>query len=186
MKKKFGIIPVCLIVLSIFLYQPTSASACSCEMPPPVEKEFSRSHAVFRGEVIGVKENRWPFGGSGKSVYFEVKETWKGISETEVVITTGIGGGDCGIPFTTGQEYIVYANLSDMYGNKSLTSIICGRTAEVGNAAEDIKSLGQGEIMTKEMDSVEGKWGTTSSFIVGVIFVAGLLAIFCWNKFKKV
>ncbi|KAA0965057.1 hypothetical protein FQ087_01700 [Sporosarcina sp. ANT_H38] len=113
-----------------------------------------------------------------------VKETWKGINKTEVTIATGSNDGDCGIPFVVGKEYLVFATLSDMYGDKSLTSIICDPTTELGNAAEGISILGQGQVPTQDVNSIDNR-----KMIVlisgGVVFIAGLVGFFGWYQSKK-
>ncbi|MBW9234790.1 hypothetical protein JQK62_21625, partial [Leptospira santarosai] len=77
---------------------------------------------------------------------FEVAETWKGVSESQVFIITGSGGGDCGYEFQVGQDYLVYATESTMYGNQAeLVTIICDRTTELGSAQEDLAVLGKGK-----------------------------------------
>ena len=185
MKKKRGLFSLlCLVLLPILFLKPVPVAACSCAMQPTVDEGFSRSQAVFSGEVIGIKDNSGLLGGHGKTVLFHVKETWKGINQTEVAIATGNGGGDCGIAFVEGKEYLVYASLSDMYGDKSLTSIICDPTTELGNAAEDIAILGQGQVPTQDVESVDN--GKMTVLIGGgVVFIAGLLGIFGWYRVKR-
>jgi len=153
-------------------------------MKPSVDKGFSRSQAVFSGEVIEIKDNNGLLGGHGKTVLFNVKETWKGINETEVTIATGSNDGGCGIAFVVGEEYLVYARLSEMYGDESLTSIICDPTTALGNATEDIAILGQGQVPTQDAKSVDN--GKTSVLIGGgVVFIAGLIGIFGWYLVKR-
>ncbi|WP_421102586.1 hypothetical protein ACOKXV_06575 [Sporosarcina psychrophila] len=185
MKKKFGLFPLlCLVLLLTLFLKPVPVAACSCVMKPSVDKGYSRSQAVFSGEVIGIKDNNGLLGRRGKTVQFNVKETWKGINETEVAIATGSSDGDCGIAFVVGEEYLVYARLSDMYGDESLTSIICDPTTELGNAAEDIAILGHGQVPTQDVKSVDN--GKSTVLIGGgVVFIAGLLAVFGWYRVKR-
>jgi hypothetical protein len=184
MKKKLSVFPFCLVILLMLFLKPLPIAACSCAIQPSVDEGFSHSQAVFSGEVTGKKENSRLSGGYGKTVYFKVNETWKGINETEVAISTGSGGGDCGIAFVEGKKYLVYASISDMYGDKSLTSIICSRTTELGNAAEDIDILGQGQVPTQDMKP--GEKGKTNVLIGGgVVFIVGLLGIFGWYRIKR-
>ena len=183
MGKKFVLLPICFIMLIVLINKPLPVSACSCMMHPPVEEAFSNSHAVFSGKVIGINERI--MGASGKSILFEVNETWKGVSETEIKIMTGLHDGDCGLPFVVGQEYLVYAQLSDMYGKNQLSSTICHRTTELGNAAEDIQILGQGQKPTDEV-SDNGENASSAMYIVAsIVFVIGLLSIFGWYILKK-
>ena len=82
----------------------------------------------FIGKVVDDRVKRSIKGYQSKSVLFDVTNTWKGVEQSQMIITTGQGGGDCGYDFKKGQEYLVYANESTMYGAKSLASTICDRT----------------------------------------------------------
>lgn len=184
MRKKLRVFPICLVILFTLFLKPVPATACSCAKEPSAEEGFSRSQAVFSGEVTRIKDNNGLFGGYGKTVIFKVKETWKGINETEVAIATGSGGGDCGIEFVVGKEYLVYASVSDIYGDKSLTSVICDPTKELGIAAEDIDILGQGQVLPHNVKPIDN--GKKTALIGGgVVFISGLLGIFLWYWMRR-
>lgn len=131
---------------------PTAASACSCAEPPGVEEELERSDAVFSGKAIEVDEKPALFSASTRTIIFQVGQIWKGIEQSQVEITTGQGGGDCGFKFNMGQEYLVYAVKSEMYGTNELITIICDRTAVLSQAQGDMAILGAGKVPTKEVD----------------------------------
>lgn len=130
---------------------PDVTSACKCAGVPSAESEFKRSKAVFSGKVLKI-EDKEVNDYLSKSILFEVTNTWKGVEESQIIITTGQGGGDCGFDFTEGQEYLVYANESDMYGEKSLITGICNRTNHMGSLMEDLKVLGAGQPPIKKVD----------------------------------
>ena len=111
MRKKILVTMMLSVVFSLISMSivPTTSYACSCAQPPSVEDELERSQAVFSGKVLEVKEQKNFSGYMKKRVLIEVAETWKGVSESQVIITTGSGGGDCGYEFQVGQEYLVYA-----------------------------------------------------------------------------
>lgn len=131
---------------------PGAASACSCEQPPGVAEELSRSDAVFSGKVISMEEKPVLFSAATRSVVFQVAKVWKGPANSQIKIKTGQGGGDCGINFSAGQEYLVYAVKSEMYGANELTTIICDRTAVLSQAQGDFAVLGEGQAPTQEVD----------------------------------
>ena len=58
----------------------------------------------------------------------------------EIVIETGLGGGDCGYDFRRGVDYIVYASKKPDGG---WTTGICTPTRLVENAAEELKYFHQ-------------------------------------------
>lgn len=124
-----------LILICIFIGSFASGvDACSCAENPKVEITLQQSEAVFSGKVVDVREKRTLNGYLSKSVLFDVMNTWKGVEQSQIIITTGLGGGDCGFDFKEGQEYLVYANESKMYGVKGLKAIICSRTSELNLA----------------------------------------------------
>ncbi|TQR21538.1 hypothetical protein [Psychrobacillus vulpis] len=143
---------ICLSFL--FMVFPNTAKACSCVESPSPEKALLQTEVVFRGKVMEIQESQEDNGYVTKGVLFEVLESWKGIDQSQVIIRTGSGGGDCGYPFVENAEYIVYANNSEMYGERTLTVITCSRTTEVstGNAEEDLASLGEGVLPTVQVN----------------------------------
>jgi len=181
MKKAMTLLAFIFMIVSF----PSQTSACSCANLPSVEDEFERSKAVFSGKVVDIKEKRSLKGYRTNSVLFEVTNTWKGVEQTQIIITTGQGDGDCGYPFKKGQEYLVYADDSNMYGATSLASVICDRTDILSTSQEDIEILGAGQPPIEEVNLSSQYnrnqlyiWATSAVVIVMVIF-------FIVNKRKK-
>ncbi|WP_088011490.1 hypothetical protein [Gottfriedia acidiceleris] len=125
------------------MLKPRVTFACSCVKEQPVQNEFSQSKAVFSGTVIDTKTTKF-LNPNYKKVLFEVSKTWKGINNSQVIIKTGKGDGDCGISFINGQNYLVYARASKMYGenSQSLTTTICDSTKEFSLSQKDLSILG--------------------------------------------
>ncbi|RIW34649.1 hypothetical protein D3H55_09035 [Bacillus salacetis] len=180
---------VLVLVSSIFIcftINPNPANACSCIEPLSVEDELARSEAVFSGKAVKVTDKEAGFRKSGlKRIIFEVHETWKGASDSQILITTGSGGGDCGIEFREGEDYLVYARQSDMYGGSGdLVTIMCDRTAKLTEAVEDMELLGEGSPPENVVDLQEKNirtlllWG-----VCGAAAVAGLVVV--ERKMKK-
>lgn len=162
---------------------PTAASACSCEQPPGVAEELSRSDAVFSGKVISIEEKPPLLSVPSKTVIFQVGRIWKGIEQSQVKITTGQGGGDCGFDFNMGQEYLVYAVKSNSYGLNSLSTIICDRTATLSQAQGDLPLLGEGQPPTKEVDLLNSNgW----LFPLAGFIVFAIIAFAVYRKRKKI
>lgn len=86
------------------------AVACSC--PEKSFNEFVKNAdeihfaTLEEARVIRVDPNHeWPFI-QGR---FEVRRTLKGVSRTgEMMLQTGLGGRDCGIPMSVAQTYIIF------------------------------------------------------------------------------
>ncbi|MGF7029904.1 hypothetical protein J2T17_000809 [Paenibacillus mucilaginosus] len=168
-------------ILNLFL--PSTGYACSCMRPQSVQAEFDRSEAVFAGRVLEVKEQRSFSGSLTKAVLFDVNRIWKGGQETQIMVHTGGGGGDCGYDFEEGRDYLVYANPSDMYGSKKLVTIICDLTKELVLAQEDAALLGEGRLPTEQVD-LKGIRSRTY-WIIG--FGAAVVAwFFCRVRRKRI
>lgn len=122
------------------------AEACSCMMGQQPCAAFGAASAVFVGTAteVRVKEaakskSREKLDWTPVVVRFAVLQPFQGVEGTEVEVTTGRGGGDCGYYFRRGESYLVYA-----YGGrdgKPLATGICTRTRPVSDASEDLEFL---------------------------------------------
>jgi hypothetical protein len=123
-----------LIILVFIVAQGTSAFACSCVRPgPTVEDALQGSDFVFMGQCISgeLKKVKDPDVGERYLVnfVFEIQRHIKGLSKNEkIVVETGIGFGDCGVPFRLGVSYLVYGH----FKNETLATHICTRTRIAG------------------------------------------------------
>ncbi|WP_174615289.1 hypothetical protein [Virgibacillus ihumii] len=184
MKKAMSLLAFIFIVIFIIGSFPSITSACSCAELPSVEEEFERSKAVFSGKVVDIKE-KWSLRGyTPKSVLFEVTNTWKGVEQSQIIITTGQGGGDCGYKFTQGKEYLVYANESTMYGAKTLVSTMCDRT-DVLSSSQDLEVLGEGKPPTEEVDLSAEHNGNQIYIRATVVVAIGIIMLFILVRRKK-
>jgi hypothetical protein len=179
---KLGV-QIVFMAMIFLLWNPMDASACSCIMPPPPEDALNEADAVFSGEVVEIIENGKFTKGYGKIVHIKVDEVWKGINDSEVVITTGNNDGDCGYPFEKGRNYLIYASKSDMYVNNSLSTTICNRTTQIASAAEDLKAIGEGQIATGHESNVEDE--QSLQWWVYVMILLAFTAVFAMYKVKK-
>lgn len=138
--------------------------------------------------MLKVKENQHFDGSRTKSVLFAVQNTWKGINETQVIITTGLGGGDCGYEFEEGKEYLVYAFESRMYSEEEkLVTIICDRTTLLNSAEEDLSILGEGKSPTKTVnleDELHKSRINPYLWFIPILLV-GFLAFWVWRRVKQ-
>jgi hypothetical protein len=169
----------------LLVYFPLPAYACDCVIPPSVETELSQSDAVFSGKVISIKEKRSAAGYAKKEIIFEVYQTWKGVEESQIKITTGQGGGDCGYHFVPDGEYLVYGRNSEMYGESQLSTGICDRTVDLAAANEGLKLLGKGDVPVKQVEIVSENMKGTIYIVVFVTFFIGIIGLLTWRKMKK-
>jgi len=176
---------VLLFMVSIFIGSfPSVASACSCAELPTAAEELERSKAVFSGKVLDIKDKRSAQGYVTKSVRFEVTKTWKGVEQSQIIITTGQGGGDCGFNFTEGQEYLVYANDSDMYGAKALVTGICDRTNYLTALEDDLQILGAGKPPVEKVD-LSREQSENQLYLWAAGLVASAIIVFLLLKLRN-
>jgi hypothetical protein len=185
LKKAILFLPFVFIGILLIGSFPSSTSACSCAESPSVEEELERSKAVFSGKVVDIKEKRSLNGYTSKSVLFDVTNTWKGARQSQMIITTGQGSGDCGVDFKEGEEYLVYANESTMYGAESLVSIICDRTNELSSSQGDLVILGEGQPPIEEVDLTGKHEGIRIYIWVMLVVAIGIVAIFLLIRRKR-
>jgi len=122
------------------LAAPRAAAACDCVQSTTCQGVL-RSSAVFVGRVISVEDPKpaehRPFAGE-RRITFKVTERFIGASGTEVIVWTGMGGGDCGYGFVVGTTYLVYGFSTP---DGSLSTSICSRTQPVSFAGGDLEYL---------------------------------------------
>ncbi|MCA0754157.1 hypothetical protein KP806_03800 [Paenibacillus sp. N4] len=140
MRWKLFILAITMLAANVW---PGKAAACTCAEPVSVQEIKQRSHAVFEGKAVSVKESSLAlFGSSSKAVSFQVNEVWKGqVAPTITVITAGASD-SCGFAFEEGERYLVYASERD--GN--LEAGLCGGTMHQSAAGEQLAVLGNGSV----------------------------------------
>jgi len=182
MNKIFRIIPYLLMVLVVVFFKPIPTAACSCIMPPPADVALSEATVVFSGEVVEFnKSNR----DNGKTVHFKVQEAWKGIDSTNISVFTGNDSASCGIDFTVGNEYLVYAHTLDSNGKNALSTSLCDRTAELANAADDLAIIGEGQIPKKAEQTTDSQNNQYYLYAGILVVVIGSIGLFIWKNSKK-
>ncbi|MGQ4661473.1 hypothetical protein [Lysobacter sp. F6437] len=156
-----------MVLTAVLALAPYAAHACSCPPPPPAKEAAKRSDRVFLGKVTSVQTHQpsdfvlWIEGRIAelgevlgrdwrrdyryvfrREVTLEVMENFKGGAVNELMITTGLGGGDCGVFFTTGQAYLVFAkHLND---RNMLVTGICDGTDEARRLQPQLAQLRSG------------------------------------------
>ena len=130
-----------LILLTFFFLSSTKIFACECSFIKSVKEEIKSSNYVAVGKVLKIEYIYIPnstnknkkirttkslnrmnmFSGIVLSkITFEISETFKGTQKRKKrTIYTGIGGGDCGFYFKSGERYLIYAN-HNSYTTKDL------------------------------------------------------------------
>lgn len=126
-------------VVFIFLFGGTAAEACSCALTGPPCQSYFRVDAVFIGTVKTITELEAPPDPrpyTHRLVTFTVERALRGVEGISIAVTTGMGGGDCGYGFKTGERYLVYAYKAQ---DGQLRTGICSRTRPIAEATEDLQ-----------------------------------------------
>jgi hypothetical protein len=167
-KKRLITFSLAIILLAAGLTSfPTASHACKCVEEKSVEKELETSEAVFGGKVIEIKNEN-----SNRKILFEVEDTWKGVSQTEIILEDEWSS--CSTDFYEGESYLVYAH--EFQGE--LTTDICDRTRELSSAGDDLATLGTGAKPTEEVDLREQLRSPIVHYIYIWLPLVGFLIVF--------
>lgn len=116
-----------------------TALGCTCLERVPCQA-YGEASAVFVGTVIDsriITTRQAKYERSRRAVRLSVDSPFRGVKVSEVELTTGMGGGDCGIRFVPNEQYLVYA-----YEHEGkLSTGICSRTRTISRAAEDLSYI---------------------------------------------
>ena len=159
MKGPFGWMAAALILAAAFPQSAVECAAlCDCLTPPDPRSALDSADAVLHVRVQHVEDHlllpsdtpakpardpnftAWLDRYDGqRHVYVRVLRVWKGEILPDTTLFTSLGNGDCGYPFESGREYLVYAH---RYPSGRLVTNICRRTRPIELAAEDLTALG--------------------------------------------
>jgi hypothetical protein len=140
------------------------------------ENYFETANAVFSGKVINVNTPVTGLigGDDPVSVNFEVYKYWKGSPLKNILIRTGIGGGDCGYQFEEGREYLVYTFERDGVSRTN----ICSGTKLLAQAEGDLAILSDGSApIDVGVNGLENELFVQFSWLTIVIILGTLLFI---------
>jgi hypothetical protein len=167
-------IPIRLLASLVIAIGVTSMPvlACKCVPPPPnisahdlARWHADRTDAIFEGKVESI-ELKWSLmdakvgdllpadleEDAEMRVSFEVARSYRGVRQKSVVVSTGLGGGDCGFRFKIGQQYLVYA-FAD--GSGQLSTNICSGTAPLDDSQANLSYL-RGESLAVQNGAKRG------------------------------
>jgi len=113
-----------LIFIYLLIISGQKIYACECSFNN-LEKEIENSDYILTAKIIEQLDSIYP-------TFYKIKinEIWKG--EKIEILTTGTGGGDCGMDFKIGKEYLIYGN----YKNGNINTNRCSRTIELDKTGD--------------------------------------------------
>ena len=145
-KRTIGLVAAALVMNLVLAstLNVREAYACSCAGVPTAEEQLRSSDAVFWGEAVSVEERGFassapPFLGP---VVFDVKESWKGVSDERVVVHGQGMEASCGLDFDRGETYLVFAYYVGKGGDGPLGTDLCTATGALPDAKAAPAALG--------------------------------------------
>jgi hypothetical protein len=167
-----------IFLIGLLIATPYRAYACSCLPPRPPLESMANSDAVFSGKVVRIDSEDAVIMSSADpvNVVFEVSRVWKGDEKGAIALSTARDSASCGYDFVVGEEYLVYANISDT----GLTTGLCSRTMPLSSAGEDLAVLGEGTIPVplSEPTSSAIPWVLTAgAVVIGLTLLAVILLV---------
>ncbi len=117
---------ILITAIVIFTLGAGNVFGCSCvlaatPLKTQVKDAFKSSTAVFSAEVISVKE----IDANTFAVTLKAGSYWKGITSSEITLSTPAYSAMCGYSFEVGKAYLIYANGQ----SNNLNVYNCSRTA---------------------------------------------------------
>ncbi len=172
-------------IMVMFVYPTPTGYACSCAVSQTVEDEMQRSSAVFSGRVIEITDvNKFKVSkssGDPMAVLFEVNKSWKGVSQSQVIVHTVRSEATCGYEFQENEDYLVYTEENE----GKLTTSICSRTTPLVLAQADLDQLGEGEQPTEKVNFRDASDGESMYIIWLVVGLAVIVGIFLIKRFRR-
>lgn len=143
-----------------FWVLPQKLHACECGGSDinSMKEYVAGSSAIFEGrvesmEILARRNSELGMGSDwllNFALYtFTIERSYQGQKNGEIVIASGLGGGDCNVPFEVGSRYIVLASPSREYYKPYLETNECVLTENVNLAHAQIGFL-RGEITTQK------------------------------------
>ncbi len=130
MKNHFSLIILKILVLILFF---EIGKSCSCFITDSQLEDFRRHNSVFTGKVLEIIK----INSTTLSVKFQANRIFKGVNSRFITVRTPSSSVMCGYRFIVGNNYLVYAYLSQNY----LWVNLCSRTNLVQNAQKDLIML---------------------------------------------
>lgn len=174
-----------IVVTGLILFSKSKVYACSCAGGDAKEK-LERSTVVFVGKVIDKGGTKKFQHGRLREYTFEVDKAWKGDDEKHVTIYSYDGSSaSCGYDFVTNQTYLVYS----YQGNDNLIQTnLCSGNIPISQANEEIKQLGIGTVINKNIDKVsiyDRDFSLNLILFSGSILIIVLTMLFIWRIKKR-
>lgn len=137
-------------------------SACTCAPLPPPQEALENAVMVFSGKVVKIIPPNYRSTSPVSRIIaiFEISHIWKGsIATNETSILTPSLGVACGISFSEGGEYLVYADYqkNELFPEEDrnlLWTNFCTRTENISWAQEDLEVFGEGTILKEQVKCI--------------------------------
>lgn len=171
------------------------ARACSCAPAAGPDTAFREAAAVFTGQVTSVSGRRGfdllerlrtiraqpplSFGMESLKAALSVADSWKGVTNSPVIVTTAASGAFCGYGFSVGGQYLVYAyNIEG-----TLHTDACLRTAKLSQVSADLAYLQtQPSLVVTQAAAGPPAWWLAAGAMVVVLLALSGAAAWVWRR----
>jgi hypothetical protein len=148
-------------LIGFFTLGAQTVYACSCReitgltvlndaAPKPDPEKIRRwrldqtDSALFIGTIVKIQKVKVGPGGltdrsPTKKATVKVDKYWLGVKTPEIVVHTGVGGGDCGVPYVKGRQYFFWASRDRVSG--TLRTDICSPTKVNDELISDLNEV---------------------------------------------
>jgi hypothetical protein len=196
MKKMILALTLLIVFSCLSALIPSRSYACSCETQTDPVKAVEASKVVFAGKVLAIKNKVLDIEGildQEVAVLFDVAQSWKGQSQTQVIVLTRLGSPSCGYSFEVGQSYLVFASEYD-HNDREIGTSSCSLTEELTSATEKLAKMGpgikptetlnlQGEMdrmaVTNKLAYLTAVWHRLAKYHVGEVILAAVIVLVC-------
>ncbi len=108
----------------------TTVSACTCIYEEFSKRDFTEASYIVKGEIVKIEIDEEAY---KKIITFKVYDSYKGNSKKTMQMTTGLGGGDCGLFVTKGDKWLLFVN--SFNGKQSVST--CGKNVRYTKGEEE-------------------------------------------------
>ncbi len=99
-----------LLIILAFTYTSARLLSCSCIGFKSFYWHYNNADLIFKGQVIKIIEPLEPRG-RDRTIVFKLLDKFKGqFNSDTVLLKTGLGGGDCGLPVELNDTWIVFSS----------------------------------------------------------------------------
>lgn len=163
-------ISLCIATALLLLLGAAPANACSCLPPPPPAEAIEEADAVLLGRVVETQRTGDNINEGELIATVAVEKSWKGPGG-EVAVHTPPNSAQCGLGFSEGERWVIYASKRDGV----LHAHLCTRSTTGDPVQEEIDALNSVTGFGGDSDGGCGGPLAASGQALGLVGLAAML-----------